>query len=149
MKDGHQYGIGGIGWAENVSYDNTESGMTATDVQGALDELNAGLFNMDLLWTNPNPSANFGAQTITFNHDGYSMVLIGYYYGVVSSNQIEMSQYVVNNSASKWLQICSTGNRTGGRSITLTATGATVGNAQYDGSQNNSYVIPIYIYGIK
>ena len=48
MKDGHQYGVGGIGWAENVSYDNTESGMTAMNVQEAVDELNAGLITQEV-----------------------------------------------------------------------------------------------------
>lgn len=43
MLNGTQYGIGGIEQAKDISYDNTESGATATDVQGALDELNAGL----------------------------------------------------------------------------------------------------------
>lgn len=43
MKDGIQYGVGGIQKAESITYDNTASGMTATDVQGAIDELNNGL----------------------------------------------------------------------------------------------------------
>lgn len=43
MLNGIQYGVGGIEQAKDISYDNTESGATATDVQGALDELNAGL----------------------------------------------------------------------------------------------------------
>ena len=43
MKDGIQYGVGGIQKAEGITYDNTDSGMTATNVQGALDELNNGL----------------------------------------------------------------------------------------------------------
>lgn len=42
MKDGRQYGVGGITPAENVTYDNTQSGMSATDVQGAIDELKNG-----------------------------------------------------------------------------------------------------------
>ncbi len=43
MKDGIQYGVGGIQKAESITYDNTDSGMTATNVQGAVDELNNGL----------------------------------------------------------------------------------------------------------
>lgn len=43
MLNGIQYGVGGIEQAKDISYDNTESGATATDVQGALDELNNGL----------------------------------------------------------------------------------------------------------
>ena len=43
MKDGIQYGVGGIQKAESITYDNTDSGMTAIDVQDAIDELNNGL----------------------------------------------------------------------------------------------------------
>ncbi len=43
MKDGIQYGVGGIQKAESITYDNADSGMVATDVQGALDELNDDL----------------------------------------------------------------------------------------------------------
>lgn len=43
MKDGYQYGVGGIEQADDISYDNTQSGLTATNVQEAVDELNAGL----------------------------------------------------------------------------------------------------------
>lgn len=43
MMNGIQYGTGGRPTAEGVTYDNAESGMTATNVQGALDELSTGL----------------------------------------------------------------------------------------------------------
>lgn len=46
MKDGQQYGVGGIQKAESITYDNTASGMTATNVQSAVDTLNAGLTNV-------------------------------------------------------------------------------------------------------
>ena len=52
MKDGIQYGVGGIQKAEGITYDNTDSGMTATNVQGAIDELNNGLTYKDwYTWT--------------------------------------------------------------------------------------------------
>ena len=43
MLNGKQYGVGGIEKAKDISYDNTSSGMSATNVQGALDEVKAGL----------------------------------------------------------------------------------------------------------
>lgn len=55
MKDGIQYGVGGIQKAESITYDNTDSGMTATNVQGAVDEqasaisdLNTGLASFQI-----------------------------------------------------------------------------------------------------
>lgn len=72
MKDGHQYGIGGIERAEDVSYDNTESGMTATDVQGALDELSAGLIHTVgatyVDYGNTSIAANYDNKTYTLNN---------------------------------------------------------------------------------
>jgi hypothetical protein len=42
IKNGTRFLIGGGGSsADKISYDNTNSGMTATNVQGAIDELNA------------------------------------------------------------------------------------------------------------
>ena len=48
MLNGKQYGVGGIEKAKDISYDNTSSGMSATNVQGALDEVKAGLNNFTL-----------------------------------------------------------------------------------------------------
>ena len=45
MLNDKQYGVGGINTAEDVSYDNTSSGMTATNVQDAVDELNQHLIH--------------------------------------------------------------------------------------------------------
>lgn len=47
MMNGIQYGVGGIEKAKDISYDNTSSGMSATNVQGALDEVKSGLTDAD------------------------------------------------------------------------------------------------------
>lgn len=56
----------------NIAYDNTGSGLTAVDVQSAIDEL-AGTTVTDHglyeLWANPSPTSNFAAQTISFSLD--------------------------------------------------------------------------------
>lgn len=57
MLNGIQYGVGGIEQAKDISYDNTESGATATDVQGALDELNNGLTNLATINTGESSGA--------------------------------------------------------------------------------------------
>ena len=49
MMNGVQYGVGGITDASDVKYDNTQSGMTATNVQGAVDELQSGLMKSALI----------------------------------------------------------------------------------------------------
>jgi hypothetical protein len=70
MKDGIQYGVGGIQKAEGITYDNTDSGMTATNVQGALDELNNGLTNV-FRFVEVLPWGTYGTvgQTATLKRD--------------------------------------------------------------------------------
>ena len=68
MKDGHQYGAGGIvEQAEDISYDNTSSGLSATNVQGALDEVKSGLIDItnytDITGTT-DTTGNFTVDTI-------------------------------------------------------------------------------------
>lgn len=59
MMNGIQYGTGRRPTAEGVTYDNAESGMTATNVQGALDELSNGLTTIyEGAWTATSSAAN-------------------------------------------------------------------------------------------
>ena len=64
--------------AEHVSYDNTGSGLTATDVQAAIDELAQGGGSSEtVLWTNADPSQAFAAQAVTVpSMSGYSKIRI-------------------------------------------------------------------------
>lgn len=86
MLNGKQYGVGGIERAEDISYDNTQSGMSATNVQGALDEIKSGLIKnvTSTLTTNSGgkvqgsssdlgmPSTNARILSAYFNRGGYS-----------------------------------------------------------------------------
>lgn len=63
--------------ASGTSYDNTVSGLVATDVQDAIDELQSEISNIPTppehgiyeLWSNANPTSNFNAQAISFDYD--------------------------------------------------------------------------------
>lgn len=46
IKNGKYYASAGSNVAENIIYDNTESGLEANDVQGAINELNSNLDNI-------------------------------------------------------------------------------------------------------
>ena len=50
----------------NIAYDNTVSGLTATDVKSAIDEVAGALVEHGLyeLWANPNPSIDFAAGNV-------------------------------------------------------------------------------------
>lgn len=60
--------------ASNVNYDNSGSGLTASNVQGAIDEVLAKAFKA--VWTNPTPSAGFAGQSISFNGDFSAFIII-------------------------------------------------------------------------
>jgi len=107
--------------------------------------------NMVLLWSNPSPASNFSAQSINLNLDGFDAMLIIYWYGVQSGNQIEISQTFPVNNQAKWLMICSTTNISGGRKCTYNPSThkMTFEGASYSGSSNAAYVIPVFIYGLK
>jgi len=67
--------------ASQVSYDNTGSGLTATNVQDAIDEVaQGGGGTSDVtLWTNSNPTASFAAQAVTVpDMSSYSKIIIKY-----------------------------------------------------------------------
>lgn len=54
----------------NIAYDNTASGLTATDVQSALDEIASGSgadHGVYESWVNPDSTVPFNAQTTTFS----------------------------------------------------------------------------------
>lgn len=68
MMNGIQYGTGGRPTAEGVTYDNAESGMTATNVQGAVDELSNGLTHLYHVETCSLKNCTISADTYqTFN----------------------------------------------------------------------------------
>lgn len=79
--------------AEDITYDNTQSGMTATDVQGAVDELNASL-------------VNFGNKTAvvsgTFNaNTGAYSALINYPSGFNFNNTLVVSLNYASSDSTK------------------------------------------------
>lgn len=64
--------------SKDVSYDNINSGSESANVQGAIDELyeKVGSGKIDLLWTNPNPTSAFAAQTIALDLSKYDGIIL-------------------------------------------------------------------------
>lgn len=114
--------------------------------------------NMVKLWENPDPTAEFGAQTINLDLSKYTMVCISYRLSTTTTQ--ESVFYILMNTAfrafvfsnisgSGYIDIRS-------RTATVSATGVQFGTATTKacnvadaGEVNNIYVIPIKIYGIK
>lgn len=114
--------------------------------------------SVDLLWTNPNPTAAFSAQTISLDLSAYKGVLVCF----SASNDVDASSrtrasFFAWKGATNFMALSS---RTsdfvfGGRQFSVTETGVSflggyyriLSNASPD--TNNEWMIPQYIYGVK
>lgn len=110
---------------------------------------------MDLLWTNASPTSQFAAQTVSLNLSSYGMVAVQIvftgdsplYSPLCFANiGVECSASVIAN----W-----DADKTAVRSFTASSTGVAFGAGGYHDfgnksfTGNNSYAIPVKIYGIK
>ena len=111
-----------------------------------------------LLWTNPSPTANFNAQTVTLSKDAnqYDMLMVESRYGTtedsissslleptVTTRQTVMSaRYVVNATTTIVIRDATIN----GNQITFTTGRYIVPNGMGEGTQ---YAIPLKIYGIN
>lgn len=138
--------------ANAIAYNNTTSGLTATNAQAAIDELAGSSLQMDTLWENPS-SERFDPQSIEFNYDNYSLLLICYHFSVEDSDfytfSILLPVFLASSAGVIYLQGTGRNNNSGGRIMMLNDSGAMFQDAYYNGNLNNNYIIPSYIIGIK
>lgn len=115
-----------------------------------------GLEKMTTLWQNASPTSTFTAQTVnTLSMQEYNFILFEYsFYNTENSTLFttlaELSSIYANGILLN-LSIAATGeNRVGGRRLTIPSyTSVTFEAASYNGSTNNTAVIPRRIVGIK
>lgn len=109
-----------------------------------------GGVKMDLLWTNPSPTSNFSAQTISHDNTKYSW----FYVETFGTNG---NTYGYTNVVEKGLRnhiLGYVGGRLSFRSITITDSGFVYTDNSYintygTGTTDNSYLLPYRIYGIQ
>lgn len=121
--------------------------IAAASIGDELSALNNGLMNFELLWSNPNPSTAFAAQTITQDFSGYRLFYIDYlnnnsYYGglvVGKGNQYMMTMLHFASNGGNYY-----------RAVTMSDNNAVFGAGGRGGEgSNNNYCVPQHIYGIK
>lgn len=141
--------------ASNIIYDNSDSGINATNVKDAIDEL-AGKsteLSVDLLWENETPVAPFAPISVDVGDlTDYKLVIIMFkaYYSqaaissMVCPIDIDNFVYRTNGSVNSF------------RTFSITDTAVSFDAAQYHGSYNNdtkttdnAYCVPVKIYGVK
>lgn len=145
--------------AEDVAYNNTVSGLTATNVQDAIDEVAQSGGSSDVtLWTNSDPSTAFTAQAVTVpDMSGYSKIIIKY----IEENADKQEEQIIipPEAATDYsynfshvfeqtgdLRIA-TRNITYTNVTTITFADAKVWSSFSTGSTSNVYLIPTEILG--
>lgn len=151
--------------ADDIAYDNTDSGLTATNVQDAIDEIaqggSGGTGSYSLIWTNPDLTAGIDSTTpisIT-GADTYSTFVFEI---IANSNYADKGiMTTVGNLGSTPNQVGVFGNSNNlpayfYRTFTTTSTSLIL-SAPYkkelggwsDTSDVNTNYIPVKIYGLK
>ena len=144
--------------AAQVTYDNTVSGLTATDVQAAIDELaSSPAVGKTVLWSNPDPAQVFAGQPVTLSDSilNYDLIKIqvierndraGMYeaFGVVSLITTGTSFVDVGFVAGSTMQ-----GEHGRRANFTDNTTITFDTGYSGGTAGTNYAIPYKVIGIK
>lgn len=114
-----------------------------TTVDAKLTELNADTSKLgSLLWTNPNPSASFPAQTVTLDLSKYTLLYVEFTQGAAVVRVGGVLVEVIGNTGNG-------GDYTRCRGVSANSTGVTFTRGfSMSGSEDNSNQIPRRIYSI-
>ena len=106
----------------------------------------------ELLWENDTPGSAFAAQTIAVDLSGYAEVMVIPIFSKSTQNPSPVViAPVIDGTVLTLLVGSGTYNNVGSRTATidLSTPGLVFAGGRYGGSNNNDYVIPMYIYGIR
>lgn len=157
--------------SKDITYDNTNSGLTSTDVQGAINELYEMGSSKDetVLWTNPSPTATFSAQTVTLSESYENYSYLGFEGAQTKSNttvtvttyiSVEDFEKCITRNVGQDIGFVAFSSRNNyvqesrrASVVTDSTTQISIGSAcRMDSSNagcNDEYAIPIKIVGIK
>lgn len=107
----------------------------------------SGGVRVDLLWTNPNPTSNFSAQTVSIDLSGYDAVRITFIANMGSP--VCYTQEADIDSYDHLLSVVSAAPARQSRSFTLSSTGIVFANGATGNTSGSQYGVPIKIWGIK
>lgn len=102
---------------------------------------------MKLLWENPNTTQAFASQTISLNSADYDfLVWIGRY---STGNSYGISLKILKGQNVMLSVVADNGNRVVRTASYVSDTSYSVDGGTYNGNADNSFCIPIAVYGIK
>ena len=105
--------------------------------------------SMDTLWQNGSVASKFAAQKITLNLSPYILFYIEYAFSINSDKTSTFLGRVNTSVTYAMIVSSSSNNKNGSRAFTVSSTGLDFATASYDGDNNNDYVIPNKIFGIR
>lgn len=120
---------------------------SGSDHDVAWGDIENGL-SVTLLWENASPTSSFSPQTISMDLSGYDMAAIETYYSTEYNFLLSAFGRIEGKDI---LTIMASGreNKVGTRGVTVSETGFVFSYARYGGAENNTYCVPVRIYGIK
>ena len=145
--------------AGDIAYDNTGSGLTATNVQDAIDEVaqgGGGGVSRTVLWANVDPSSSYVGATEPLSDDitnydeiEFQFRAYGTHKGIYKS-YYDASLYAANDLIEIGVASSAHFDNSVGRDVTIASTtSVTFGGGYYNGASNNGHAIPVKIIGIK
>lgn len=110
------------------------------------------------LWTNPNPTSDFAAQTLSLDLSGYDMLLV---YAWDTVGDVAPVSYIIEAPGTTFITAFRDFTNSNAipmtyRKVTITGAGITFGNGTYkltnqqsSPATRNDFRVPTKIYGIK
>lgn len=104
---------------------------------------------LDLLWQNSNPKAEFAAQSIELDLSSYTAVLIRYSDTTMQNGAIQSTVAFVDNTRNIIMQYAESGNYVLGRTARMDEAAAHFGDCAGPYGVNNAVAVPYQIYGLQ
>lgn len=106
---------------------------------------------LTLLWTNPNPTSSFAAQTISINLNAYSWFAVHAKFSNASPSDLPLAIFPVDDNDKRIQSAAGGNNRVGSRTFHYDTENKTMtfDAANYNSAANNNSVIPLAIYGVS
>ena len=105
-----------------------------------------GGISMTLLWTNPAPTSNFSAQTVSLDLSGYDAVCI--ITKTTATSDYRYWQFGLVGHSISMMNKSSTSATLAGRAAEVTTSGITFSNGYNNATAGAANCVPWYIYGI-